>query len=67
MLNLGLAYAPKIQNRYPHMLQEDIIIWKRFVVVGDYLPDVVWYDVRCGSFVKLIMSLPIGWLRWRFD
>jgi len=58
LLNLGLAYAPKIQNRYPHMLQEDIIIWKRFVVVGDYLPDVVWYDVRCGSFVKLNNESP---------
>lgn len=48
MLNLGLAYVPKVRNRYPHMLAEDIEIWRRFVSDGDYLPDVVWYDVRCG-------------------
>ncbi len=58
MFDLGLAHVPKVQNRYPHMLQEDIIIWRRFVADGNYLPDVVWYDVRVGHGVALGESEP---------
>jgi len=66
-IRLGLAYVPKVQNRYPHMLREDIIIWRRFVANGDYLPDVVWYDVRCGSAVEVPDGQP-DWMTnmaWR--
>ncbi|MBA7682848.1 hypothetical protein ES703_91203 [subsurface metagenome] len=58
MLDLGLAQKPKPAARYPHLLQEDIIIWQRFIKNGLYLPDVVWYDVRCGNSVILDMDLP---------
>lgn len=74
MLTLGLAYVPKVQNRYPHMLQEDIIIWRRFVENGDYLPDVVWYDVHCGSSMRLendmadwMTQMSLGISRKRID
>lgn len=62
MSDLGLAYAPKIRNRYPHMMQEDIIIWRRFIEIGDYLPDVVWYDVRCGKTITLPED-SLGWIK----
>ena len=62
MFDLGLAHAPKDKHRYPHMLQEDILIWRRFIIQGDYLPDVVWYDVRCGSVVSLDVDEP-GWVK----
>jgi len=35
------------------MLREDIQIWRQFITNGDYLPDKVWYDVRCGDQGKL--------------
>ena len=62
MFTLGLAYTPKIQNRYPHMLQEDIIIWRRFIENGDFLPDVVWYDIHCGNHVGLSVDDP-DWMK----
>jgi len=62
LIDLGLAHVPKVQNRYRHMLAEDIEIWRRFVSNGDYLPDVVWYDVRVGLSVGLSDVSP-DWMK----
>jgi len=74
LIDLGLAHVPKVQNRYRHMLAEDIEIWRRFVFNGDYLPDVVWYDVRCGHGVRLsdvqpdwMKRMALGLTRKRID
>ncbi len=47
--------------RYPHMLGEDIAIWRKFIANGDFLPDKVWYDVRVGNSVALSDDQP-EWL-----
>ena len=56
--NLGLARLPEVSAKYPHMMPEDRIIWRRFVGNGLYLPDVVWYDVHVGKAVEVASGQP---------
>lgn len=63
MSELGLASKPRISLKYPHMLEEDTEIWRRFITLGDYVPDVVWYDVRVGSSVHLDKDQPEWMIR----
>ena len=58
----GIARKPISSIRYPHMLSEDIVIWRRFVECGFYVPDKVWYDVRVGGGVYMDSGQP-EWLR----
>ena len=62
MSHLGPPSKVKLAIRYPHMLPEDIVIWQRFISNGDYLPDHVWYDVRCGTAVEVVEGSP-EWMR----
>jgi len=74
MLQLGLATKPKLAVRYRHMMAEDTAIWRKFINNGDYLPDVVWFDVRVGDMGTLPENPPdwmtkMAWhlLRKRID
>ena len=58
MVRLGQPQKVKLAIRYPHMLPEDILLWQRFIENGDYLPDHVWYDVRCGTAVEVADAGP---------
>ena len=48
----------KMSVRYPHMMSEDVIIWRRFIGNGKWLPDEVWYDVRVGKAVEVESGQP---------
>ena len=61
MPELGLTTVPKVAVRYRHMMAEDTVIWRRFISNGDYLPDVVWYDVRVGD-MGILPDNPPDWM-----
>ena len=58
MVQLGPGVRPVLVNKYPHMMPEDTIIWRRFIENGSYLPDQVWYDVRVGKAVEVPSGQP---------
>jgi len=47
-----------VSVKYPHMMPEDTIIWRRFIELGQYLPDEVWYDVRVGAGIEIPSGQP---------
>lgn len=51
-----------VSVRYPHMMPEDIIIWRRFIENGIRLPDEVWYDVRVGEAMEVESGQP-EWMK----
>jgi len=53
---------PIVAAKYPHMMPEDTVIWRRFVENGLYLPDLVWYDVRVGHAVEVASGQP-EWMK----
>lgn len=59
MSSLGIAQKPKVAARYPHMMIEDITIWTKFLELGFYVPNYVWYDVRVGKAVRLDEESPV--------
>ena len=60
MGKLGIGVKPELRMKYPHMMPEDTIIWKKFIENGLFLPDLVWYDVRVGRGI----SIPSGQPDW---
>lgn len=58
MADLGPSMTPKISVRYPHMMPEDTLIWRKFVENSDGIPDEVWYDVRVGKAVEVPSGQP---------
>lgn len=48
----------KISPAYPHMMILDIMIWQKFIENGDYLPDLVWYDLHCGQGIPIDVNSP---------
>jgi len=46
--SLGDHRKPDIMPNYPHMLAEDRDLWTKFLELGKYSIEKVWYDVHCG-------------------
>lgn len=46
---LGQFYPPSWRGRYPHMLDEDIPIWNRYLDLFGYQFQRIYYDVRVGG------------------
>lgn len=66
MGELGPGLKPELRIKYPHMMPEDTIIWRRFIKNGKYMPDRVWYDVRVGRGITLESGQP-EWLKRMAD
>ena len=66
MAKLGPGVKPELQMRYPHMMPEDTIIWRKFISNGMFLPDRVWYDVRVGRGIQLPSGQP-EWMKRMVD
>lgn len=64
MVNLGPSRVPRVSVRYPHLMPEDTIIWRRFVKQGQFLPDEVWYDVRVGTPIEVASGQPEWMRKW---
>ena len=53
---LGKGEIPILRSRYPHMLPEDVVVWREYLG-GDQVDfNCVWYDVHVGH----AMSVPLG-------
>jgi len=61
MAALGLGRPAVIASKYPHLMPEDRAIWRRYLEIGRYVPDEVWYDVRVGVGVEVPSGAPV-WL-----
>lgn len=62
MLHLTGGVKPVVQRKYLHMMPEDTAIWTRFLRQGQFLPDLVWYDVHVGKGIHVSDGQP-DWLK----
>lgn len=53
MTMLGVGQLPVVMSHYPHMLQEDVAVWTKFLTKMQVAIRVVWYDVHVGEPVRL--------------
>lgn len=51
MAILGPGQKPIVMPHYPHMMQEDTIVWTKFLKSNIVEIRRVWYDVRVGQSV----------------
>lgn len=66
MVRLINGSAPEVRMKYPHMMPEDSSIWSAYLEAGQFLPDVVWYDVKVGHSIPVAKNEP-PWLKKYVD
>lgn len=56
--DLGPGFPPTVLAAYPHMLEEDRVVWTRWLRMRGSRIDRVWYDVHVGLPVEVPNDLP---------
>jgi len=57
---LGLPMKPVVMPSYPHLLQEDTVVWSRWLAKNAHRVQGCWYDVRVGVPVSVPTGLHVS-------